>query len=177
MLPAVKNTKAAIAAVLALTIAATTAVPANAWDEREQDFLKGAAATAVIGAIILNSQNGRGGLFRQRQYQEVPQRQYIAPQYQQPTYQAPRPTYQQPVRYQSSVHSTPAARAFNSYTRSERRRIQAQLADWGYYRGGIDGAFGPATYRAISAYSADTQTGSGLNTVGGAYAVYEELLG
>ncbi|MCB2135566.1 MAG: peptidoglycan-binding protein, partial [Rhodobacteraceae bacterium] len=72
---------------------------------------------------------------------------------------------------------TPAARAFNSYTLSERRQIQARLQQWGYYNGGIDGTFGPQTYRAISAYAADARATEDLNTVGGSYDLYEQLIG
>lgn len=184
MPPTVKIRKAATTAVAAITLAAMASTPADAWGKNEQNFLKGAAVTAVIGAIILNAQKSRAAPQAQRQYQELPQAQY-QPQYQapRPIYQQPvyqQPVYQQPVRYQPtyqpSVQSTPAARAFNSYTAAERRQIQARLADWGYYRGGIDGAFGPETYRAITAYANDQQTAGKLSTVGGAYGLYEQLI-
>ncbi len=180
MLTNVKIRKAAMTAVAAVTLAAMAAAPAHAWGKNEQNFLKGAAATAIVGAIILNAQKSRAAPQAQRQqYQEFPQTQY------QPQYQAPRPIYQEPVyqqpvryqpTYQSSVYGTPAARAFNSYTAVERRQIQARLADWGYYRGRIDGAFGPETYRAIAAYADDSQTADKLSTVGGAYGLYEQLI-
>ena len=181
MLTNVKIRKAAMTAVAAVTLAAMAAAPAHAWGKNEQNFLKGAAATAIVGAIILNAQKSRIApqAQRQQQYQEFPQTQY------RPQYQAPRPIYQEPVyqqpvryqpTYQSSVYGTPAARAFNSYTAVERRQIQARLADWGYYRGRIDGSFGPETYRAIAAYADDSQTADKLSTVGGAYGLYEQLI-
>lgn len=185
MLTNVKIRKAAITAVAAVTLAAMAAAPAHAWGKNEQNFLKGAAATAIIGAIILNAQKTRVApqAQRQQQYQEFPRTQAPRPIYQEPVYQEPvyqQPVYQQPVRYQPtyqpSVQHTPAARAFNSYTAVERRQIQARLADWGYYRGRIDGAFGPATYRAIEAYADDSQTADKLSTVGGAYGLYEQLI-
>ena len=130
MLPNVKIRKAATTAVAAVTLAAMAAMastPADAWGKNEQNFLKGAVATAIVGAIILNAQKSRAAPQAQRQYQELPQTQY------RPQYQAPRPTYQQPIyqqpvryqpTYQSSVQSTPAARAFNSYTAAERRHVR-----------------------------------------------------
>ncbi|WP_413867436.1 peptidoglycan-binding domain-containing protein, partial [Albidovulum sp.] len=59
----------------------------------------------------------------------------------------------------------------------ERRRIQARLADAGYYRGGIDGAFGPMTYQAIMAIAGDS-TGTGqLGSMAGAHEFYDTILG
>ena len=63
-------------------------------------------------------------VYNQPSYQEP---RYLQPRYQQPSYQEPRyqqPRYSNPVG--SSVYSTPAARAFNSYSASERRAIQSR---------------------------------------------------
>jgi hypothetical protein len=90
-----------------------------------------------------------------------------------PTYVEPRHTYVEPRRT-VSLYSTPAARAFQSYSLTERKAIQRNLRAWGYYRGGIDGAFGPGTYNAITAYARDE--GISLSTSAKAYGAYDGLL-
>lgn len=170
MLPKFRN--CAIAAVASLSMMSATAFPANAWSEKEQNLLLGATVAAIAGAVIINN--------KKRQAQAAPaQRSY------QPQYQAPRQSYSQPARYQepryqptyqSSVYSTPAAQAFNRLPVYERRAIQSRLSSWGYYNGGIDGAFGPQTYRAVTAYAGDTQGTNQLNTVAGAHDFYGQLL-
>src|SRR5690606_19109510 len=142
------------AAVAALSIAAALPAPAHAWGEKEQNALAAIVAAGVIGTLIMKENQRRRGAPVAR----APVQGYYQPQYQsryqpqyQPQYQAPR--HSTPARYApaapSGLYATPAARAFNSYGPAERRRIQARLADAGYYRGGIDGAFGPMTYQAI----------------------------
>ena len=170
MLLNIRNT--AIAAVASLSMISATAVPANAWSEKEQNLLLGLSVAAIAGAVIMNNN-------KKRQAQATAQRSY------QPQYRAPRQTYSQPARYQepryqptyqSSVHSTPAAQAFNRLPDYERRAIQSRLSSWGYYSGGIDGTFGPQTYRAVTAYAGDTQGTRQLNTVAGAHDLYGQLL-
>lgn len=154
MLPAVKKT--AIAAVAALALAATPGAPAYAWGEKEQGFVAGVASALAIGAIV-----------RHNRLRYAPAPIYRQPVYQQPVYQ-PAPS--------TSVYRTPAARAFQSYSFTERRRIQSRLAALGYYRGGIDGAFGPGTYSAITAYARDNDIADSLAATTSAFAVYDGLI-
>ncbi len=165
MLPKIRNT--ATAAIAALSIAAAMPAPALAWGEKEQNALAAIVAAGVIGTLILQDKKRRAAPVR------------TAPGYYQPRYQEPR--YTAPTRYEpaapAGIYSTPAARAFNSYSPAERRRIQARLADAGYYRGGIDGAFGPMTYQAIMAIAGDS-TGTGqLGSMAGAHEFYDTILG
>lgn len=165
MLPSLKTS--AIAAVTALSLAVSTAAPAHAWGKNEQNFLKGVAAAVIVGSIIKNSQ---------AHAQPAP-----APVYQAPAYQ---PAPQHPHRghgrvvgsTQNSIYATPAAQAFNSYGSRERKAIQSQLRAYGYYSGGIDGSFGPGTYRAVVAYARDTGGERQLGDRGGAYGVYDSLI-
>ncbi len=164
MLLTVKNT--AIAAITAFSMAATTAAPAMAWGEREQDFLKGAAAAVIVGTIINEVKRDK----RRAQPQYAPQ----APVYYEEP--APRPHYQPRPSHQTSIYRTPAARAFGSYSLQERRAIQRSLAREGYYYGNIDGSFGPGTYRAIADYAADTRMTDNLRSTAGAYGIYDGLI-
>ena len=173
MLLAVKHT--AIAALAAFAIAATPAAPAYAWGQREQDVLKGVAAAVIIGAIINNAKR------QPRQTAPVRSQPQYNPQYN-PQYDpqygnAYEPRYE--PRHQpraTSIYQTPVARAFQSYSRSERRLIQKRLASYGYYRGGFDGSFGPGTYSAIVAYADDAGDTDRLSSTGGAYAVFDGLI-
>ncbi len=180
MLPRLRTT--ATAAIAALSLAATAAAPVQAG-QRERDFLKGVAATVIVGTL-LNNQRAQAQQPRyyqeprqyQQQFQET--RHYQQPRHQQPQYYRPAPNepayFAQPSR--PSVSSTAAAQAFKSYSPSERRAIQRQLARAGYYGGGIDGAFGPATYRAVAAYAADRGLYGQIDTASGAYTVYDSLI-
>lgn len=156
-LPSVK--RSAIAALTALSIAAVPMTPAHAWGENEQNFLKGVATAVIVGKIIQSS----------RHNQRAPAPMY----YQQPQ---PQPQYHQPQRPSASIYTTAAARAFQSYSSSERRLIQRRLAAYGYYGGGADGAFGPATYRAVVAYARDEGAIRNLESTGGAYTLYDGLI-
>jgi hypothetical protein len=75
-----------------------------------------------------------------------------------PVYVEPRPVYANPV------HTTSI------------KAIQRNLRAWGYYRGGIDGAFGPGTYNAVAAYARDEGASASLKSTSGAYGVYDGLL-
>jgi hypothetical protein len=171
--------KTTTAAITALSLAVALPAPAHAWGERQQNTLAALAAAGLIGTLI---------------YQNNKQRQHAAPvtrapvtqysRYQEPRYQEPRyqgHQYQEPASYQSnaasSVYATPAARAFNSYTLSQRRAIQSRLSQAGYYQGGIDGSFGPMTYRAVTAIAGDTSTTNPLATMSGALEFYDAILG
>lgn len=170
----------ATAAITALSLAVTLPAPAHAWGEKEQN-LAALAAAGIIGTLIWQkSQQQRGATVGRAPAQTYPA--YGTPRYQQPTYQQPRyqepgytaPGYSAPVG--ASVYSTPAARAFNSYSLSERRAIQSRLRQAGYYTGSIDGAFGPMTYRAVMAISRDSTGSDKLTTMNGAYEFYDTIL-
>ena len=110
-----KNTL--IAGLTALSIAAIPAAPALAWGEKEQGFVAG-VATAVIVEELLKNRKARMGT--------APV--HVAPA---PTYVEPRTVYVEPRRT-VSLYSTPAARAFQTYSLSERKAIQRNLRAWGY---------------------------------------------
>ena len=167
MLPAFKTS--ALAALTAFAIAATPAAPAYAWGSNEQNFVKGVAATLLVQGLIREAKRPQ----RNRPVYVEPRPQYQQPVYQQPQYQ---PQYQQPYQpqYQTSIYRTPAAQAFNSYSKAERRLIQKRLSAYGYYRGGFDGAFGPGTYSAVAAYADDQ--GQSLASNAAAFGVYDGLM-
>jgi hypothetical protein len=156
------NTKA-IATAAALAVAATAAAPAQAWGKKEQGFVAGALTAIIIDELIDNNRHRRA----------APEPVYRDPD---PVYRdpAPRPRYDAP-RY-GSVYSTPAAQAFNSYSKAERKAIQRSLRAYGYYHGSIDGSFGPGTYNAIAAYARAAGAPGHLNSAGGVYALYDGLI-
>jgi hypothetical protein len=141
-----------IAGLTALSVAAVPAAPALAWGEKEQGFVAGVATAVIIDEILKNGRKARA---------------YDRGQTAAPVYVEPRPVY-------NSIYSTPAARAFQSYSLSERKAIQRNLRAWGYYRGGIDGSFGPRTYDAVVSYARDE--GASLRTTGSAYGVYDGMI-
>ncbi len=159
MLPAVINSKSArrmfIATTTALAIAIPSA-PAFAFNQREQDVLKGVAAVLLFQGFVKAT--------------KPPKQQYVTPQVQ-PIYEPA-----QPPRVVHSIYRTPAAHAFNSYSSSERRMIQRRLIRLGYYRGGVDGSFGPGTYSAVAAYARDGGQARALSTTNGAFSVYDGLI-
>ena len=169
MLPAFKTAtfkSAALAALTAFAIAATPAAPAYAWGDNEQNFVKGIGATLLLQGLIREAKRG-----------ERNQPVYHEPVYQEPVYQEPQyhqPRHHPQPHYQTSIYRTPAAQAFNSYSKSERRLIQKRLSAFGYYRGGFDGAFGPGTYSAVAAYADDE--GQSLASTGAAFGVYDGLM-
>lgn len=144
-----------VAGLTALAIALPSA-PALAWGQREQDFLKGAVGALVLKAIIDDAKRDK----------------HAKPVYRDPP---PRPRYEE-VPPVTSIYRTPVARAFNSYSASERRLIQKRLAYWGYYRGRADGDFGPGTYSAVTAYAHDQGQARDLASTAGAYAVFDGLI-
>lgn len=147
-----------IAGLTALSIAAIPATPALAWGEKEQGFVAGAATAIIVDELLKNNRKAR-----------LYDRGYTA----QPTYVEPRTVYVEP-RHTTSIYATPAGRAFQSYSAAERKAIQRNLRAWGYYRGGIDGSFGPGTYNAVTAYASDE--GQSLRSTSAAYGVYDGLL-
>ena len=141
-----------IAGVTAIAVLASGTAPALAWGKNEQNFAKGVFATLLIQSIIRSNEK---------------------PGYRPPVYQ-PAPIYYNPAPV--SIYSTPTAQAFNTYTDNEQRRIQSTLSAYGYYRGSIDGSFGPGTYAAIQAYASRTGRTAALTTRGGAYGLLDGLL-
>ncbi len=176
--------KTTTAALTALSLAFTLPAPAHAWGEKEQNTLAALAAAGLIGGLIYQHQRNQAVPVARAPIQAYPNyraprhqdRQYYAPRYQSPRYQAPR--YQSPRYYSptTSVYQTPAARAFSSYSLSDRRAIQWRLARSGYYHGSIDGIFGPATYGAVRAISGDSTRSNQLNSLSGAYQFFDAIL-
>ncbi len=107
-------------------IAAVPATPALAWGDKEQGFVAGVTTAIIVDELLKNNRKAR--LYDQG-YSKSPV--YREPRYVEPRYDEPRHT--------TSVYSTPAARAFQSYSLRERKAIQRNLRAYGYYRGGIDG--------------------------------------
>lgn len=170
MLPDIRKT--ATAAIAAISLAAGLPAPAFAWGEKEQNALAAIVAAGVIGTLIVRENKRRNAAPVSRAPIQT------VPSYYQPRYEQPR--YTPPSQYRpaapSGIYATPAARAFNSYSPAERRRIQSRLANAGYYKGGIDGAFGPMTYNAIVAIAGDSSGTDQLDTMGGAYEFYDAIL-
>lgn len=161
MLPTVMTAKRTLIAMLtAASIAAIPAAPALAWGDREQGFLAGVATAVIVDELLKNNRKAR-----------LYDRGHTAGT----VYVEPRPVYSNPV-HTTSIYGTPAGRAFQSYSLAERKAIQRNLRAWGYYRGGIDGAFGPGTYNAIVAFARDEGSSANLKSTSGAYAIYDGLI-
>lgn len=167
MLPTIRT--AATAAIAALSIAATAAAPVQAG-QRERDFLKGVAATVIVGSVIKGMSAPRAQA--QPQYYTQQPRYYTQPQY----YTPPREQVYYAPPAQQGLSTSAAAQAFKSYSPTERRAIQRELARAGYYYGAIDGVFGPATYRAVASYAADRGLNARIDSASGAYTVYDSLI-
>jgi hypothetical protein len=175
MLSTVMTTRNTLAAALtALSIAAVPAAPALAWGDREQGFVTGVATALIVDQLLKQTRRSQGVSPMPGFNFAKPRPTYVEPR---PTYVEPRPTYADPrPTANTSVYRTTAARAFNSYSVAERKEIQRKLRAWGYYRGSIDGTFGPGTYSAVTTYARDEGLSSKLGTNAGAYAVYDGLI-
>lgn len=155
MLPTVMTAKTnLIAALTALSIVALPAAPALAWGEKEQNFLAGVATAVIVDELLKNHRKARA--YDQGQTA--------------PVYVEPRPVHT------TSIYATPIGRTFQTYSLSERKAIQRNLRAWGYYRGGIDGSFGPGTYNAVVAFARDEGASANLKSTSGAYAIYDGLI-
>jgi Putative peptidoglycan binding domain len=153
MLLSVLNAKKTLVAGLtALSIVAVPAAPALAWGDKEQGFVAGVATAVIIDELLKDHRKAR---LYDRGHSKTP------------VYAEPRPV-------RTSIYSTPAARAFQSYSLSERKAIQRNLRAWGYYRGGIDGSFGPGTYNAVVSYARDE--GRSVNSNAAAFGLYDGLI-
>ena len=152
MLLPVKTAKTTlIAALLAASVAAVPTNPVLAWGDREQGFVAGVATTVILNEIIKNERHRNA---------TSPDVVYV----------------EKPTHSSTSISRTPAARAFSSYSKAERKAVQRNLRAWGYYRGGIDGSFGPGTYNAVVAYARDEGVLRNLNSTAGAYRVFDSLI-
>jgi hypothetical protein len=171
MLPTFKS--AAIATVTALSVAITAAAPAQALGKNERNFLKGVAATVIIGALINDARARTPAPQPQPVYRPHPQPQ---PTYRPAPHYDPHPAGGRVIGSSTSVHTTLAAQTFNTYSPAQRRAIQTRLRAFGYYTGGIDGAFGPATYRAVLAYARDSGGEAQLQSRAGNFGVYDSLI-
>ena len=153
MLPVMSNIKRnLIAGVTATSLVTAGATPALAWGKNEQQFLTGVLSVLAVQALL-----------REANKRKVTRQ----------------PVYQAPVRYEPapvSIYSSTTAQAFNSYTDNEQRRIQSTLSAYGYYKGSIDGSFGPGTYNAVTLYANRTGKTAMLDTRAGAYGLLDGLL-
>jgi hypothetical protein len=159
MLPTVMTAKRNLIAALAAATLALPAAPALAWGKKEQGFVAGVVTTIIVDELFTQGRIAR-------EARRSPEVIYVE-----------RPTYGTGSGSGSgttSIYRTPAAKAFQSYSLHERKAIQRNLRAWGYYRGGIDGSFGPGTYNAITAYARDE--GVSLGSTGNAFGVYDSLI-
>lgn len=158
--------RTALAALTALAVALAPAAPAFAWGDREQGAVSGVLGTLLLQGIIRDLDG----------YPQQPRPQPYPQPYPQPQPHHPRPPVYEPAPHHNSIWRTPVAEAFQSYSRGERKAIQRSLRAYGYYRGAYDGAFGPGTYSAITAYARDSGDGSLLRSTSGCFAVLDGLL-
>jgi hypothetical protein len=175
-----KNT--AIAAVTALSLALTAAAPAHALGKNERNFLKGVAATLIIGAIINDAQARSrpapapqpqphyGNRGHRNEYRNERQNGYRDER------RNEHRTTGRVIGTSTSIYATHAAQTFGRYSVNERRAIQRSLRAYGYYNGGIDGAFGPGTYNAVLAYARDTGGAHQVNSQAGSFGIYDSLI-
>lgn len=166
MLPNLKT--AAVAGITALAVS-TSAMPALAWGKKEQGFVAGVATALIIGSLI---DHGKAKAAPAPVYRPGPV--YVPEPDRRDDRDRRGKHGKKPYKDVTSIYATPAAQAFNSYSRRERMAIQRRLRAAGYYNSSIDGAFGPGTYNAVAAYARDA--GTSLRTTGNAYAVYDALL-
>ena len=153
----------AIASVTALSLALASATPTLALDKKERALLGVLAAAAIVGVLANDAARKK----RERQGT------YEAPRYDDDPHYPPR--YDAP-RYEPQPYYGNATAAFTEFSPASRRAIQSRLRAYGYYRGPIDGAYGPATRRAIEAYARDTGNDDLLATRNGTVTLLNGLL-
>ena len=172
--------KGAVILTTALALA-LPAAPALALGRNERNVLKGVAGALLLGAIIQDQQRKR----HRPPQPGYPQPGYPQPGYPQPGYSQPvypvQPVYPQPHQphrptRRHSIQSTAAAHAFAAYRAHDRQRMQQTLAAYGYYRGRIDGAFGPGTYHGLVAFANDRGESALLGSVSGVHQLMARLL-
>lgn len=73
----------------------------------------------------------------------------------------------------AGVDAAPAAAASGTLSRAAVRNVQARLRSLGFYRGGVDGTWGPGTQAAIERF----QQGRGLQATGQLNPVTVQALG
>lgn len=162
-------TRTALAAATALSVAVTSVTPALAWGDREQGIVTGIVATL----LFQEATNTRNPPQPQPQPYPYPDPYPYPPHGHRPP--PPPPPQYQPPSY-GSVYRTPLGRAFQSYGLSDRKEIQRELRRYGYYRGQVDGQFGPGTYEAVLAYARRTGQRDAAQSMAAAYGVYDSLL-
>lgn len=149
-----KLTKTATIAALAAAIALPA--PAMALGKNERKFLQGMLAAGAI-AVIIDHNKRSNAATPDRDYG------YHTPDRGRPGYTHPgygRPDHgQHPPAYGSA-----AAQAFAEYSPASKRAIQTRLRAYGYYRGAIDGVWGPGTSGALQAYARDTGNSAALSS-------------
>ena len=167
MLP--KLHTAVVTTVTALSIALGAAAPRRRLGPARAGYVERGRGGAGLEAIIDDARRDRAPI-----YHEPPAPVYrVVPD--EPRYYHGQ-GHVKPVHQAQSIYRTPLAQAFNSYSRAERRLIQRRLAQWRYYRGVVDGSFGPGTYSAVVAYARDEGQARNLGTTAGAFGVYDGLI-
>jgi hypothetical protein len=159
-----------LAALTAAAVIAGGAAPAAATSKSDRAFLKGVAATALVGGLI----------YYQQQRSQAQQPSYYAPVTRQAvpqqTYRAPAPTQQYATSYRAPVQHSAISQGFRDLTVQQRRTVQLRLQQQGYYQDRIDGIWGPNTQRAVQAYAYDAGYDGSLGSHAGAAQIYRSLL-
>jgi len=78
-----------------------------------------------------------------------------------------------PYSYQPSVLHT----AFNKLSKNQRKQVQSNLKDLGFYRSSIDGLYGKGTAGALTAYNRQNLNGADLNKSENAKNLINAVLG
>lgn len=205
MLPPVTLTRlrrGAIAGAAALSMAIAGAAPAQATHKNQRALLGVLAGAAIVGILANDARQKRA----QPRYVEeprypAPQPQYFAPRYDDDARYDDRRRYDddrygdrryddrryddrryddrryEAPRYQPvPQYASPVTDAFREYSVASRRAIQTRLRAYGYYRGAIDGIYGPGTRNAIEAYARDTGNSGLLGTRNGTVTLLNGLL-
>ena len=171
--------KLALAGITAAFATTVSAPPAAAWGVKEQQFLAGVLTTLAIGGLVISSNQQAK---QQTSYATTyPTTTYYGSYHggndaYQDSYYPSKPVYAAPPQHHYSIYDSAAAKAFDSFNYNKRLRIQATLANYGYYHGAIDGNFGPETYRATKAYAHNTGKTNLLGSKQSVRILYNGLL-